>query len=302
MKVIPNILLSTCSSLKPLVLGAAAFAAVLGIQNAQAVTVDFTTEEGYSPSAGILNGQPTDSPQWLAHDAWRVNGTSGFAFANRGYASNNVTAKYQGALSSSEGSAVSVSTKFQFAGIGNSEDVTSTKFIYTLMLATSSAADSTSPNFVKAILARQGETDNYQFYLVSDENPYAGAKFFHISAIGDHGPVDDLTDNLQMNMSMTKGASATDWDILVTLVNLANSNTVATISLSDYATSTDFYSSDSLYGGFYVGNSVNNGGTSELNVSEFSASPVIPEPASSSLIGAAVLFLAVTMMRRRLQR
>jgi hypothetical protein len=302
MKHIPYILLNTYSSLKPLVAGAVAFAAVLGIQNAQAVTIDFTIAEGYSPSAGLLNGQPTDSPEWLAHDAWRVNGTSGIAFANRGYASNNVTAKYQRALASSVGTAVSVSTKLQFAGIGDSADVTSTKFIYTLMLATSSAAESTSPNFVKAILARQGGTDNYQFYLVSDANPYAGAKFFNINAIGDDGTPGDLTANLQMTMSMTKGASATDWDIEVTLVNLDNSTTVATISLSDYATSTDFYTSNSLYGGFYAGNSAVNGGTTELNISEFSASPTIPEPASSGLIGAAVLLLAAAMVRRRIRR
>ena len=58
---------------------------------------------------------------------------------------------------------------------------------------------------------------------------------------------DNVSDPLQLNFTLNRGASATDWTAVVVLKNLTNGATLATLNIPAFATSTTFYNDTSLY-------------------------------------------------------
>jgi len=283
------------STIKSLLAGALVCAALLFSQQSFALTINFTTDEGYSATETTLNGEPSSSPKWHAHDSWLVNGTAGMLDTNRGYSSNNLAAIYESTRAISQGQTVSVSVDFQFAGLGGNSSTS--RYVFSAALGTgSNPATAFTSNFGKVIVARLGNASNYVMYFATDVNGYTGAKSFTPASIGDNGVLDDLTDNLRLTLSMTKGASASNWAVDLSLTNLNTETVVATSSLTDVSTSEAFYTDD-LYAMMATLSSNNNGGPSSLTVDQFSTS--IPEPESSAMLFTGPLLLLVCLAYRR---
>ena len=286
------------SLLKSITFGALVSGALITCLQSQAVTMNFSIDEGYSSSESVLNGQPSASPQWLAHDSWLVNGSEGILDTNRGYSSGSLTAVYQPAGSIAQGESIRVSVDFQFAGLGGNSSAS--RYVFSTAIGTdSNPSTAFGHNFGKVILARLENASNYVIYFSTDTAGYSGAKTIAPSAIGDSGTLDDMTDNLRMTLTMTKGSSASDWTVELSLTNLDTSIVVATATLTGVSTSEAFYASHELYALFATLTSAQNGGPSSLTVDQFSTS--ISEPKSSAMIFGGALLVLAWLARHRMK-
>lgn len=234
------------SLLRSITFSALVSGALLTYQQSQAVTIGFTTDEGYLSSESVLDGQPSASPQWLAHDSWLVNGSGGILDINRDYSSASLAAVYQPSQSIARDESISVSVDFKCTGLGG--NLSASRYVF----------------------------------FSTDTAGYSGAKTIAPSAIGDNGTLDDLTDNLRLTLTMTRGSSATDWAVELSLVILDTSAVVTTTTLKGAGMSEAFYASNELYALFETLTSAQHGGPSSLTVDQFSMN--IPEPKSSAMI------------------
>ncbi len=271
----------------------------------QAATVNFSTEQGYSSTKSVLNGQPAASPLWLASASYSVTASSGsgVVVSDRGYSSSNLAAVYQAPVSASVGGSIGLSLDFQFAGVGSANSA-SARYFATIDLAASSsltAATGATDN-AKLILFRNANSSNYQIYFATELNGFNASSGFSLASIGDNGTVGDLTDNLRLSLTMTKGASNTAWTVTASLLNLDTSTTVATLNLTGMGTSSTFYNAASIYGGLNSGSAYSGGsgiGTSSWSATQFTT---VPEPSAvtSVLLGLGALGV-LGMARKRVR-
>ena len=284
-------------------------AAVLGlifhsseVQATMIVDTSFTTAEGYTN--GALNGQTvTGGSAWWASSATRpvVNATTGVVNRNVTFGEYGADATYGAPIATSFTSFTST-LDFTIGGLGTSVPAANEFLVYSRFGTSSNASGA-----IQFMLYRPTSLSNsytLRFSLAAAAQGTLGdqgtdSSSFLNSTIGDDGTLGDVSDNLQMSFTLTRGLDATNWAAVGTLSNLTTSTLVQTLSMPIVSLS-GAYDSSNLYGGFGFG-TLGASLTNALPGMTFSSYSIeaVPEPSTWALVVAAGLALGTAAWRRR---
>jgi hypothetical protein len=260
-----------------------------------ATQIDFTAAEGYS--AGNLNS----NANWWAFNAggiaYAVDPSAGTVTWDPAFA--NQRAVYQQALSIAQQS-FTVSMDFSFAGLG---DRTGNIFLPSIQFGTVSNADGA----IGLALWRPNNASNYQMYFVVGSSAQGGtgdhrtnSLLFSNASIGDNGTLNDQTDLLRMELTMTRTAANT-WEFLGNLYNMdVDPTTVVSTVSGGGVTLSETYNTSDWYTVMRSGSGSGStpSGTTSFVIESFGAE-AIPEPRTYALIFGLSAFALVVFKKYR---
>lgn len=262
-------------------------------------STNFSGGEGYT-SRGLNSTIQTGAP----HFNESVNGGfylpggqgPGFGTVRKNPTTRNATAFYTTGEGSAFNAGATWTTRmdFKFEGLANT---TPGSIVQLGGVGFSTSSSSLSNQIFAGIQKSATQTEAYQFYVFTPGGGFFSQNFSYSSVGDDTTDAHDQTDSLRMELSLTKSATADQFDFTATLNNLVNPATVSTIT--NTVTQSGAYSAD-LFGYFRSGSiaEANNFDLFDVDGFGYSASP-IPEASTYAMIMGAVALLSLIVRRKK---
>jgi beta-glucanase (GH16 family) len=205
--------------------------------------VNFTAAEGYAN--GTLHNQPGSAPAWQL-----VSGSGSFNIdLTKGLVVNTAQTAAQNAVWQTPVSYTATpsrTTVFDFnftqsAATGGTATIIAPTYFYNATSGTTS---------LRAYFGRASGTDLYRIGFYQANGTPATSLTANVagSALGlNSAGGDNVSDPLQLNFTLNRGATAAAWTATITLKNLTTGATAATLNVPAFTTSATFFSDTSLY-------------------------------------------------------
>lgn len=231
----------------------------------QAAPVEFTLDEGYLN--GSLSNQPSPTIQWKT-----VSGGLSFYVDSSGTGqvmvltnqSSTQYAIWQTPVDFSQSASNTYSIDFSF----EQSPTATTATLIALTYFTNAISGNAN---VRAYFGRNAATDQYRIGFYQNSGSPATSSTWNLagSSLGLNSSTgDNLSDQLRLSYSLTRGATASDWKALVTLRNLTTNAIVGTLTIPNFTSSAAFHADTSLYAAL-SSEAIQTGSLSSFNITAF---------------------------------
>jgi len=231
----------------------------------QAAPVEFTLAEGYLN--GALSNQPSPNIQWKT-----VSGGLSFyvdsSDAGQLMVLTNQSATQYGVWQTPANFSQDAGNTYYIDFNFEQSPTATTATLIGLTYFTNAISGNSN---VRAFFGRNTATDQYRIGFYQNNGSPATSSAWNIagSVLGiNSGSGDNLSDQLRLSYTLTRGATASEWSAKVTLKNLTTNTIVGTINIPSFTSSAAFHSDTSLYPALNS-ETIQNGSLTAFNITAF---------------------------------